>query len=87
MKSWRVLSSRNGQIIESGSELWLRGTGMDLGTKLKYESGVDNWTVRCKCGAQDDGERIVTCEIFEIWHHSRCSGMRDSSPKVYPDFI
>lgn len=52
---------------------------MDFGTELKYESGVDNWTVRCKCVAQyDDGERIVACDICEIWHHSRCSGIEDA---------
>lgn len=66
-------------IVESGKDLWMRGFGLDLDTDLRYEGGADNWTVRCKCGAEhDDGERMVSCDICEIWHHSRCCGINDS---------
>ncbi|GAB2236455.1 hypothetical protein Droror1_Dr00028099 [Drosera rotundifolia] len=38
--------------------------------------GVDNWTVRCKCGSgDDDGERMVACDI---WQHTRSSGLGDN---------
>lgn len=40
--------------VQSGSEVWVRGIGMDLDTDLKYEGEVDNLTVRCECGARDD---------------------------------
>ncbi|KAA8547684.1 hypothetical protein F0562_004113 [Nyssa sinensis] len=74
-------------LVESGSELWLKGSGMDLGSELKYESGADNWTVRCKCGAKDDdGERMVACDICEIWQHTRCSGIEDAEA-VPPLFV
>ncbi|KAK3039344.1 hypothetical protein RJ639_028744 [Escallonia herrerae] len=74
-------------LLESGSELWLRGCGMDLGTDLKYEAGADNWTVRCKCGTQDDdGERMVACDMCEVWQHTRCNGI-DDSEAVPPLFV
>ncbi|XP_057492136.1 PHD finger protein MALE MEIOCYTE DEATH 1 [Actinidia eriantha] len=73
--------------VESGSELWLGGIGADLGTELKYEGGADNWTVRCRCGARDDdGERMVACDICEIWQHTRCSGIGDAEA-VPPLFV
>ncbi|EEF28910.1 PHD finger protein MALE MEIOCYTE DEATH 1 [Ricinus communis] len=65
--------------VESGAELFMRGNGMDLNTELRYESGPDNWKVRCQCGAEDDdGERMVACDICEVWQHTRCNGIEDS---------
>lgn len=60
---------------------------MDLNTELRYEGGPDNWKVRCECGAQDDdGERMVACDICEVWQHTRCNGIEDSGT-VPPLFI
>ncbi|XP_009789304.1 PHD finger protein MALE MEIOCYTE DEATH 1 [Nicotiana sylvestris] len=74
-------------IIESGSELWVRGFGLDLESELKNEGGADNWTVNCRCGARDDdGERMVSCDICEIWQHTRCCGIEDSEV-VPPLFV
>ncbi|KAL8126026.1 hypothetical protein AgCh_013354 [Apium graveolens] len=44
---------------------------MDFGSELKYEGGADNWTVKCKYGSgsgtrDDDGERMVACNLCEI---------------------
>ncbi|KAF1002587.1 hypothetical protein AG4045_005157 [Apium graveolens] len=65
-------------IVESGSELCFRAVGMDFGSELKYEGGADNWTVKCKCGTRDDGgERMVACDICEVWQHTRCIGIDD----------
>ncbi|RVW75467.1 PHD finger protein MALE MEIOCYTE DEATH 1 [Vitis vinifera] len=73
--------------IESGSEVWMRGTGMDLEAELKYEGGSDNWRVSCECGAlDDDGERMVACDICEVWQHTVCSGI-DDSETVPPLFV
>ncbi|KAL7192685.1 hypothetical protein ACSBR2_024493 [Camellia fascicularis] len=73
--------------VESGSQLWIRGIGMDLDMELRYEGGDDKWTVKCKCGAQDDdGERMVACDICEIWQHTRCSGIEDAEA-VPPLFV
>ncbi|KAI8536544.1 hypothetical protein RHMOL_Rhmol10G0265500 [Rhododendron molle] len=41
-----------------------------------YESGAENWTVRCRCGARDDdGDRMVSCDVYEIRQHT--SGIED----------
>ncbi|XP_049381504.1 PHD finger protein MALE MEIOCYTE DEATH 1-like [Solanum stenotomum] len=74
-------------IVQSGSELWVRGFGLDLDSELKNEGGSDNWTVNCRCGARDDdGERMVSCDICEIWQHTRCCGIEDSEV-VPPLFV
>ena len=50
--------------VESGAELCVRGTGIGLENRLRYEGGADNWVVKCECGAQDDdGERMVECDV------------------------
>ncbi|KAF6146540.1 hypothetical protein GIB67_008826, partial [Kingdonia uniflora] len=60
--------------FESGANVWVRGSGMDLESKLTYEGGSDSWTVDCSCGAKDDdGERMVSCDICEVWQHTRCN--------------
>ncbi|GFQ03262.1 phd finger protein male meiocyte death 1 [Phtheirospermum japonicum] len=73
-------------LIESGQEIWARGCGLDLESDLRYQGGTENWTVRCKCGAQDDdGERMVACDICETWQHTRCSGIEDAEvvPRLF----
>ncbi|GAB2299180.1 hypothetical protein Dimus_033252 [Dionaea muscipula] len=73
--------------IESGSDIWTLGTGISLKSELKYEGGHENWTVMCECGAKDDdGERMVSCDVCEVWQHTRCSGIDDSSA-VPPLFL
>ncbi|PNX95928.1 PHD finger protein male meiocyte death 1-like [Trifolium pratense] len=73
--------------IESGVKLCVRGIGIDLYTPLKYQGGSDNWKVRCECGAQDDdGERMIACDICEVWQHTRCCGI-DDSETVPPLFV
>ncbi|KAK6913510.1 Zinc finger, PHD-finger [Dillenia turbinata] len=72
--------------LESGSEVWVQGDGMDMETELRYEGGNDTWTVRCQCGARDDdGERMIACDICEVWHHTRCCGIKDSdaTPPIF----
>lgn len=68
--------------VESGAQVWVRGVGVDLtgeeGSGLVYEGGGESWTVRCGCGARDDdGERMVACDICEVWQHTRCVGIAD----------
>ncbi|KAI3824318.1 hypothetical protein L1987_05773 [Smallanthus sonchifolius] len=75
--------------IESGSEIRVSGFGVDLLTAsdLNYEGGADNWVVNCKCGARDDdGERMVACDLCEVWQHTRCSGI-DDGEVVPPLFV
>ncbi|PPS13347.1 hypothetical protein GOBAR_AA07229 [Gossypium barbadense] len=73
--------------LESGAEILVRGSGIDLDSNLKHEGGADNWIVRCECGARDDdGERMIACDICEVWQHTRCCGIEDSEA-VPPLFV
>lgn len=61
--------------------LRLVGKGADLASPLRAEGGGDDWVVRCVCGTRDDdGERMVACDSCQAWHHTRCTGTRDSDP-------
>nr|XP_023897065.1 PHD finger protein MALE MEIOCYTE DEATH 1-like [Quercus suber]POE55257.1 phd finger protein male meiocyte death 1 [Quercus suber] len=74
-------------VVESGVELHVRGSGIDIENRLNYQGGADNWMVRCECGAQDDdGERMVACDICEVWQHTRCCGIEDTET-VPPLFV
>ncbi|KAL7000804.1 hypothetical protein U1Q18_001954 [Sarracenia purpurea var. burkii] len=67
--------------LASGAQVWVRGCGLDLDTKLRYEGGPRNWTVDCACGAtDDDGERMVGCDECHVWKHTRCSNIEDDEP-------
>ncbi|KAK7819131.1 phd finger protein [Quercus suber] len=73
--------------VESGAELCVRGIGIGLENRLRYEGGADNWVVKCECGAQDDdGERMVECDLCEVWQHTRCCGIEDTET-VPPLFV
>ncbi|KAI8538763.1 hypothetical protein RHMOL_Rhmol09G0129300 [Rhododendron molle] len=74
----RVLSC----VVEPGAQVWVRGCGLDLDTKLRYEGGPGNRTVDCVCGARDDdGERTVTCDGCHVGQHTRCCcGIEDDEP-------
>ncbi|XP_021893734.1 PHD finger protein MALE MEIOCYTE DEATH 1-like [Carica papaya] len=75
MEDMQMLSGK----VESGAQLVVRGSGIDLGSKFRYQGGTENWMVKCECGVQDDdGERMVACDICEIWQHTRCCGIEDS---------
>lgn len=47
--------------------------------RFRMERGVERWTVDCSCGAKDDdGERMLACDLCGVWRHTRCSGIQDS---------
>ncbi|KAJ0041362.1 hypothetical protein Pint_27565 [Pistacia integerrima] len=47
--------------------------------KYRMERGIERWTVDCICGAKDDdGERMLACDVCGVWQHTRCSGIHDS---------
>uniref|UniRef100_A0A6N2NLL5 Zinc finger PHD-type domain-containing protein n=1 Tax=Salix viminalis TaxID=40686 RepID=A0A6N2NLL5_SALVM len=65
--------------VEQGLQVWVRGCGLDLDTKLRYQGGADDWTVDCGCGAKDDdGERMVACDACHVWQHTRCNSIKDN---------
>lgn len=48
-------------------------------SRFRMERGVERWTVDCSCGAKDDdGERMLACDVCGVWQHTRCSGINDS---------
>ncbi|XP_022739399.1 PHD finger protein At1g33420-like [Durio zibethinus] len=48
-------------------------------SKFRLERGIERWTVDCICGAKDDdGERMLACDVCGVWQHTRCSGINDS---------
>lgn len=48
--------------------------------RFRMERGVEKWTVDCCCGAKDDdGERMLACDVCGVWHHTRCAGILDSA--------
>ncbi|CAD5316426.1 unnamed protein product [Arabidopsis thaliana] len=66
-------------LIGSCSALTVRGHGIDLESKLKCQGGCDTWMVKCICKARDDdGERMISCDVCEVWQHTRCCGIDDS---------
>ncbi|KAK6246699.1 zinc finger protein [Theobroma cacao] len=55
--------------------------------RYRLERGTDNWTVDCTCGAKDDdGERMLACDICGVWQHTRCAGI-DNADAIPAKFI
>lgn len=47
-------------------------------TKFRMERGIESWIVDCICGARDDdGERMLACDVCGVWQHTRCSRIPD----------
>lgn len=67
--------------------IYVAGPGLDLdNATLRHAGGEQNWVVACECGVRDDdGERMLCCEVCGLWKHAHCSGIRDSDPDP-PDF-
>ncbi|KAJ8769157.1 hypothetical protein K2173_000932 [Erythroxylum novogranatense] len=66
-----------------GSAEYVEVRGRCLGkhsvNKFRMERGMERWTVECSCGARDDdGERMLACDVCGVWQHTRCSGIPDS---------
>ncbi|KAK8333065.1 hypothetical protein V6Z12_A10G179900 [Gossypium hirsutum] len=66
-----------------GSTGSVRVRGRCLGknglSKYRLERGVERWTVDCTCGAKDDdGERMLACDVCGVWLHTRCFGINES---------
>ncbi|XP_058079014.1 PHD finger protein PERSISTENT TAPETAL CELL 1 [Magnolia sinica] len=72
-------------LIESGSSLVIRGRNAEnVISGGIYEGRNDNWTVDCLCGAkEDDGERMISCDICEVWQHRRCVRASDDGPQIF----
>lgn len=55
----------------------LLGDGRTL-EHFRMERGTEMWTVDCSCGTKDDdGERMMACDVCGVWQHTRCAGIDD----------
>nr|XP_043630887.1 PHD finger protein At1g33420 [Erigeron canadensis] len=49
-------------------------------SRFRMERGVEEWIMDCSCGARDDdGERMIDCDVCGSWQHTRCAGILDST--------
>ncbi|KAF3432045.1 hypothetical protein FNV43_RR26784 [Rhamnella rubrinervis] len=67
-------------VVEAGQKLVFEGRinkERAIVNEELYECGARNYAVDCTpCGAKDDdGERMICCDICEIWQHTRCVGI------------
>ncbi|KAK9292110.1 hypothetical protein L1049_020068 [Liquidambar formosana] len=65
-----------------GSTELVRVRGRCLGknglSRFRMERGIERWIVDCCCGAKDDdGERMLACDVCGVWQHTRCAGISD----------
>ncbi|XP_029122504.2 PHD finger protein At1g33420 [Elaeis guineensis] len=52
--------------------------GEDKLERYRMERGMDEWLVDCICGVKDDdGERMLACDMCGVWQHTICSGISD----------
>ncbi|GLT74641.1 hypothetical protein SLA2020_464280 [Shorea laevis] len=55
--------------------------------RFRKERGTENWTVDCTCGTKDDdGERMLACDVCGVWQHTRCAGI-DNSDAIPAKYI
>ncbi|KAJ8768402.1 hypothetical protein K2173_021555 [Erythroxylum novogranatense] len=64
------------RLVEVGRKFLFQASkseGSVMSDELIYEGSVDDKVVNCACGTvKDDGERMVSCDICEVWQHTRC---------------
>lgn len=73
-------SSQVKLLLWSTESVRVRGRcmGKNVLNKFRVERGIERWTVECICGAKDDdGERMLACDVCGVWQHTRCSGIKD----------
>ncbi|KAJ0775641.1 putative chromatin regulator PHD family [Helianthus annuus] len=69
-------------LVGSNTETAVNVLGKCLGknglTRFRMERGEETWTLDCSCGAKDDdGERMLACDVCGVWQHTRCAGIPD----------
>ncbi|KAB2610010.1 PHD finger protein MALE STERILITY 1-like [Pyrus ussuriensis x Pyrus communis] len=68
-------------MVEVGQKIVLEGRSSKRmgGVSEIYECGAAYYVVDCPCGAkEDDGERMVSCDICEVRQHTLCVRIPDS---------
>ncbi|OAY25374.1 PHD finger protein MALE STERILITY 1 [Manihot esculenta] len=62
-------------LVQVGQKILCEGSNKERGmiNELIYESDLNNRVIDCPCGTKDDdGERMVSCDVCEVWQHTRC---------------
>ncbi|CAK9178079.1 unnamed protein product, partial [Ilex paraguariensis] len=77
-------------LVKDGAKLVIEGRTLGKSGILLHESiceGIQSHrVVECPCGAKnEDGERIVSCDICEVWQHTRC--VRIPNNEEVPDIF
>eukprot|EP00210_Caulerpa_lentillifera_P004182 g3988.t1 len=71
------------QVLESmpsGLIVEVKGKILRNELELRHSGGVEDWEVICPCGTRDDdGARMLCCDMCGIWMHTRCAGFRDDT--------
>ncbi|KAG0500950.1 hypothetical protein HPP92_001022 [Vanilla planifolia] len=69
------------RIVDTKGAVLIRGrclAGEGKLDRFRMERGTESWVVDCPCGAgDDDGERMMACDICGVWQHTRCAGIND----------
>ncbi|XP_042490006.1 PHD finger protein PERSISTENT TAPETAL CELL 1 [Macadamia integrifolia] len=76
------------KIVQGQSQFVVKGRILDKGINIDgiYEGSIDNHVMDCPCGAkEDDGERMISCDICEVWQHTRCVriGNNEDVPHIF----
>ncbi|XP_020589393.1 LOW QUALITY PROTEIN: PHD finger protein At1g33420 [Phalaenopsis equestris] len=86
----KVLEPKIKQLMDENGVVVIRGRCLAGDGKLgrfRMERGIESWEVDCTCGAKDDdGERMMACDVCGVWQHTRCTGI-DDEEKVPDKFI
>ena len=74
-------------LVEDGSKFLFEGNDGRIGNNNEgiYESN-ENRFVDCPCGTKDDdGERMISCDICEVWQHTWCAQIPNSEeiPNIF----
>ncbi|CAN8252555.1 unnamed protein product [Cochlearia groenlandica] len=78
-----ALNVNNKGLVLEGSV----GMMMDIEVMKCYDNKKKkDKRIECECGAnEEDGERMVCCDICEVWQHTRCVGVRHNEevPRIF----
>ncbi|XP_073010909.1 PHD finger protein PERSISTENT TAPETAL CELL 1 [Typha latifolia] len=73
-------------LVELGTGIVVEGKLDEKDGQEICEGGSNALVVECLCGArEEDGERMVCCDICEVWQHTRCARIAndDDVPRVF----
>lgn len=82
---FRVLKASSELVFEGNTINYRSGRNM-IQENIFEGSYQNNICIDCLCGAKvDDGERMVSCDICEVWQHTRCVQISNSEaiPSIF----